>query len=94
MQIRVKNKQIDITKAPFRGILAEIAREDGVSRQAVHQSAQNGNPKLLERIAEKVEERKDRAIMRQRLSVYDDLAEGKVDKKKGRTVRELIPSWS
>lgn len=48
-----------MNRHPFRGIYSEIAQEEGVSRQAVQQAARKGNPKILSRIAEKVEERKD-----------------------------------
>lgn len=47
-----------LNRYPFRGIYSEIADEEGVSRQAVQQAARKGNPRILNRIAEKVEERK------------------------------------
>ena len=47
-----------LNRYPFRGIYSEIAAEEGVSRQAVQQAARKGSPRILNRIAEKVEERK------------------------------------
>lgn len=41
------------------GILAEIARERGVTRQAVHDAARNGNTVILDRIATKLNERRE-----------------------------------
>lgn len=48
-----------MNRHPLRGIYSEIAQEDGVSRQAVQQAARKGNPEILNRIAEKVQERRD-----------------------------------
>ena len=53
---------VDLNHYPFRGIFTEIAREDGVSRQAIQQAARAGNPRILHRVAEKIEER--RAMMK------------------------------
>lgn len=92
MIVRVRNRKIDITKLPFKGIMAEIARERGVSRQAVQQAAKKGSPNILERIAEKVEERKGRSVTKHRLNVYDEPARKK-GKERGGRVSELIPQW-
>ncbi|HVZ38925.1 MAG TPA: hypothetical protein VHI13_06590 [Candidatus Kapabacteria bacterium] len=51
-------ESVDLGHYPFRGIFTEIAREDGVSRQAVQQAARAGNPRILRRVAEKIEERR------------------------------------
>ncbi|HVZ40530.1 MAG: hypothetical protein JST22_06960 [Bacteroidetes bacterium] len=48
---------LDLRRHPYRGILAEIAREDGVERQAVQKRAKRGDPDTLARIARKVRER-------------------------------------
>jgi predicted DNA-binding protein YlxM (UPF0122 family) len=53
-----KSENVDMHRYPFRGIYSEIAREEGVTRQAIQQAARKGSPKILQRIAEKVEERK------------------------------------
>lgn len=53
-----KLRTIDFRSHPYRGILSEIAREDGVQRQAVQKRMVNGDPETLERIAEKVKTRK------------------------------------
>lgn len=53
----IKSQKLDLRKHPYRGILAEIAREDGVERQAVQKRAKRGDPDTLARIAEKVRER-------------------------------------
>ena len=50
--------KVDVHHYPFRGIYTEIAREEGVTRQAIQQAAQKGNPRILDRIAQKVDERK------------------------------------
>lgn len=47
-----------MNRYPLRGIYSEIAQEEGVSRQAIQQAAKKGNPRILNRIAEKVEQRK------------------------------------
>jgi hypothetical protein len=47
----------DLRKHPYRGILSEIAREDGVGRQAVQKRARRGDPDTLIRIAAKIRER-------------------------------------
>lgn len=49
---------VNLSRYPFRGIYTEIAREDGVTRQAIQQAARKGNPHILNRIAEKIEQRK------------------------------------
>jgi len=56
-----------MNRYPFRGIYSEIAQELGVSRQAVQQAARKGNPKILSRITEKVEER--RALLKRKARV-------------------------
>lgn len=48
----------DFRKHPFRGILAEIAREDNVTRQSVQKRALRGDPDTIARIAVKVRERR------------------------------------
>jgi hypothetical protein len=53
----IKTGKLDLRKHPFRGILSEIAREDGVERQAVQKRARRGDPDTLARIAAKVRER-------------------------------------
>lgn len=50
--------RIDFRRHPYRGILAEIAREDGVERQAVQKRMKKGDPDTLERISTKMRERK------------------------------------
>lgn len=50
--------KIDFRRHPYRGILAEIAREDGVERQAVQKRMKKGDPGTLQRITEKVQTRK------------------------------------
>lgn len=54
----MKNDKPDMRRYPFRGIYAEIAREEGISRQAVKEAARKGDPRILARITTKVEERK------------------------------------
>ena len=60
MKIRIDRKNIDLNRFPYRGILSEIARERGVTRQAVQQSASKRNLETLELIAEKVKKRMER----------------------------------
>ncbi len=52
-----KRKQLDLRRHPYRGILSEIAREEGVLRQAIQKRAKRGDPETLARIAAKVRER-------------------------------------
>ena len=47
----------NLSKYPLRGIIAEIAREKGITRQAVRNAYQRGNPDILRRMAEKAIER-------------------------------------
>ncbi|MDB5034649.1 MAG: hypothetical protein JWQ98_1890 [Chlorobi bacterium] len=49
---------MEMSRGPFRGIYAEIAREKGISRQAIRQGVQKRNPEILRMVAEKIEERK------------------------------------
>jgi hypothetical protein len=58
MKEDTKPEMPDMGRYPFRGIYAEIAREEGISRQAVKDAADRGDPDILARIAAKVEERK------------------------------------
>ncbi len=53
----MKLAKLDFRRHPYRGILAEIAREEGVERQAVQKRMKKGDPETLARIAEKVKER-------------------------------------
>jgi hypothetical protein len=46
----MKTSKLDLHRLPYRGILAEIAREDGVARQAVQKRAKKGDPDTLARI--------------------------------------------
>lgn len=48
---------------PFRGILSEIAQEENVTRSAVAQRKKRRDPKTLQKIAQKVQEKL--AMMRQ-----------------------------
>ncbi|HVZ37881.1 MAG TPA: hypothetical protein VHI13_01260 [Candidatus Kapabacteria bacterium] len=50
-------KHVDFTRPPFRGILSEIARENGTTRQAVQKSASRGNPDVLAQVAAKARAR-------------------------------------
>jgi hypothetical protein len=43
-------KQYDFKRRPLRGIFREIAKENGVSRQAIRKAAQAGNPVIIKRI--------------------------------------------
>lgn len=56
----MKLAKVDFRRHPYRGILAEIAREDGVERQAVQKRMKKGDPDTLARIAEKVQERNEK----------------------------------
>lgn len=58
MKEDIKNEKPDMRHYPFRGIYAEIAREEGISRQAVKEAAEKGDPAILSKILSKVEERK------------------------------------
>ncbi len=68
-----------LSRYPFRGIYSEIAEEEGVTRQAVQQAASKGNPRILNRIAEKVEERK---------AVLKEKARLKAAQKTGRSLKK------
>jgi hypothetical protein len=54
----IKPEKVDVHHYPFRGIYTEIAREEGVTRQAIQQAAEKGNPRVLGKIAQKIEERR------------------------------------
>jgi predicted DNA-binding protein YlxM (UPF0122 family) len=52
-----KTIEPDMRKYPFRGILTEIAEEEKVTRSAVAQRRKRGDPKTLQKIALKVQEK-------------------------------------
>lgn len=66
-----KREPLDLQRQPYRGILAEIAREEGVVRQAVQKRARRGDPDTLARIAEKVRERDAK------VAAYESLLDGR-----------------
>lgn len=43
---------------PFRGIYTEVAKEEGVTPEAIRQAVKYGNPRILEKVAGKIEERR------------------------------------
>ncbi|MEO5929174.1 MAG: hypothetical protein ABIR47_04525 [Candidatus Kapaibacterium sp.] len=49
---------VEMSRGPFRGIYAEIAREKGISRQAIQKGVRQKRPDILQLVAEKIEERK------------------------------------
>ena len=53
------NKKINLSRAPYRGIVTEIAREQGVSQAAIWQGIYNfRNVRLLAILEEKINNRK------------------------------------
>jgi len=56
----MKLGKVDFRRHPYRGILAEIAHEDGVGRQAVQKRLKKGDPMTMARVAEKVRERNEK----------------------------------
>lgn len=58
----MKLGKVDFRRHPYRGILAEIAKEDGVGRQAVQKRLKKGDPATLARVAEKVQERNAKVL--------------------------------
>ncbi len=49
-----------IKKSPYRGVLTEIAKEQGVTRQAIHDAVfVRRNPRILTILAMKLRQRKD-----------------------------------
>jgi uncharacterized protein YqeY len=55
-----KTNVVDFTKKPFKGIYAEIAKELGVSQQAISQAVRiHKNPRILTLVTKKVKERKN-----------------------------------
>lgn len=51
---------VDFTKKPFKGIYTEIAKELGVSQQAISQAVRiHRNPRVLTLVTQKVKERKN-----------------------------------
>jgi predicted DNA-binding protein YlxM (UPF0122 family) len=60
MKIKIERRTIDLNKFPYRGILSEIARERGVSRQAVQQAMTKRRAETLALIAKKVKQRTDK----------------------------------
>lgn len=50
-------EQYNLRRSPLKGILSEIAREDGVSRQAVQYAASQHKPRIVARIVQKAESR-------------------------------------
>lgn len=54
----VGNIQINFRKNPFRGIISEIAKSEGVSRVSIHISIKQKNPRILTLVADKINQRK------------------------------------
>ena len=50
-------EQFDYKRNPLRGILTEIARERGITRQSVQKSFKRGNPFIVEAVTKKIMER-------------------------------------
>jgi len=53
----VPNKPLDLTRNPYRGVLAEVARREGVSRQAIQQALRSGNVRITTLVRQAVEAR-------------------------------------
>jgi hypothetical protein len=60
MKIKIERRTFDLNKFPYRGILSEIARERGVSRQAIQQATTKRRPEILALIGKKVKQRADK----------------------------------
>lgn len=60
MKIKDDRKNVDFSQPLYRGILSEIARERGVSRQAIQASFRRGNHLIVQAVATKARERKQR----------------------------------
>lgn len=55
-----KKLKIDFSKAPYKGIFAEVARELEITPQAVRQAVlQYRTHKIIDRVVAKVNERKE-----------------------------------
>jgi predicted transcriptional regulator len=48
---------VEMSRGPFRGIYAEIAREKGISRQAIQKGVRQKRPEILQLVAKKIRER-------------------------------------
>lgn len=49
--------RVDLRRNPYRGVIAEIAREQGVSEGSVRYALRARNPRICEIFSRKVEER-------------------------------------
>lgn len=49
---------VDFRRNPYRGVLAEVARAEGVTRQAIQQALQMRNPRITELVRQAVERRR------------------------------------
>lgn len=52
----------DMRRWPFRGIFAEIAVEEGVSRQAIQQRFRQGNPAIVRKVEDRKKDRWNRYV--------------------------------
>ncbi len=57
MKKTLKNKKLN--RNPYRGILTEIAREQGVSPQAIRQAVLLNNVRIIEILTQKIKEREN-----------------------------------
>ncbi len=55
----MKIPNVDMRRAPYRGIYTELAEELGVSREAIRAAVTvHKNPRIIHLVAERVEQRK------------------------------------
>ena len=60
---KIRNIQEKIKKAPFRGVISEIAKEQQVSRQAIWESVfVYQNPRIMTILSSKLRQRKNRSV--------------------------------
>jgi len=53
------NKKINLKKQPYRGLIKEIAIEQGVTQQAISKALKFRNPRIIGLVSVKIKERND-----------------------------------
>jgi hypothetical protein len=55
----VKGEKINFRRAPYRGLISEIAREEGVTQGAISQALRMKNPKVMQIVADRARQRRE-----------------------------------
>lgn len=72
--------RLNLRKYPYRGVISELAREEGVSRVAIWKAIfKHRNPRIIVRFMDKLKERELRDAFIERLSKTGKLNDEHID---------------